>query len=32
MLNTSVANVQNGVYAIQSAVQSVGAQVGLSGQ
>ena len=32
MLNTSVSNVQNGVYAIQSAVQSVGAQVGLSGQ
>ncbi len=32
MLNTSVSNVQNGVYAIQNAVQSVGAQVGLSGQ
>lgn len=32
MLNTSISNVQNGVYAIQSAVQSVGAQVGLSGQ
>ena len=32
LLNTSVANVQNGVNAIQSAVQSVGAQVGLSGQ
>ena len=31
MLNTSVSNVQNGVYAIQNAVQSVGAQVGLSG-
>lgn len=32
MLNTSVSNVQNGVYAIQSAVQNVGNQVGLSGQ
>lgn len=32
MLNTSVSNVQTGVYTIQSAVQSVGAQVGLSGQ
>ena len=32
MLNTSVSNVQNGVNAIQSAVQTVGAQVGLSGQ
>ena len=32
ILNTSVSNVQNGVNAIQTAVQSVGAQVGLSGQ
>ena len=32
ILNTSVSNVQNGVNAIQSAVQTVGAQVGLSGQ
>ena len=32
LLNTSVSNVQNGVNAIQSAVQSVGAQVGMSGQ
>lgn len=32
MLNTSVSNIQNGVNAIQSAVQTVGAQVGLSGQ
>ena len=32
MLNTSVSNVQNGVNAIQSAVQTVGAQVGMSGQ
>lgn len=32
ILNTSVSNVQNGVNAIQSAVQSVGAQVGMSGQ
>ena len=32
LLNTSVSNVQNGVNAIQSAIQSVGAQVGLSGQ
>ena len=32
ILNTSVGNVQNGVNAIQSAVQTVGAQVGLSGQ
>ena len=32
ILNTSVSNVQNGVNQIQSAVQSVGAQVGLSGQ
>ena len=32
LLNTSVSNVQNGVNAIQSAVQTVGAQVGLSGQ
>ena len=32
MLNTSVSNVQNGVNAIQTAVQSVSAQVGMSGQ
>lgn len=32
ILNTSVGNVQNGINAIQSSVQSVGAQVGLSGQ
>lgn len=32
ILNTSVSNIQNGVNAIQTAVQSVGAQVGLSGQ
>ena len=32
ILNTSVSNVQNGVNQIQSAIQSVGAQVGLSGQ
>ena len=32
ILNTSVSNVQNGVNTIQSAIQSVGAQVGLSGQ
>ena len=32
ILNTSVSNVQNGVYAIQSAIQTVGNQVGLSGQ
>ena len=32
ILNTSVSNVQNGVNAIQTAIQSVGAQVGLSGQ
>ena len=32
ILNTSVGNVQNGVNAIQTAIQSVGAQVGLSGQ
>ena len=32
ILNTSVGNVQNGVNQIQSAIQSVGAQVGLSGQ
>ena len=32
MLNTSVSNVQNGVNSIQSAVQTVGAQVGMSGQ
>ena len=32
MLNTSIANVQNGVSAIQTGLQSVGAQVGLSGQ
>jgi methyl-accepting chemotaxis protein len=31
ILNTSVSQVQNGVNAIQSAVQTVGAQVGLSG-
>lgn len=31
MLNTSVANVQNGVNAIQNAVQTVGSQVGLTG-
>ena len=32
ILNTSVSNVQSGVNAIQTAIQSVGAQVGLSGQ
>lgn len=32
ILNTSVSQVQNGVNAIQSAIQSVGAQVGMSGQ
>lgn len=32
ILNTNVSNVQNGVNSIQSAIQSVGAQVGLSGQ
>ena len=32
ILNTSVSSVQNGVNAIQTAIQSVGAQVGLSGQ
>jgi len=32
MLNTSVSQVQNGVNAIQTAIQSVGAQVGMSGQ
>ena len=32
ILNTSVSNVQNGVNTIQSAIQSVSAQVGLSGQ
>ena len=32
MLNTSVSNVQNGVNAIQTAVQTVGSQVGMSGQ
>lgn len=32
ILNTSVSNVQNGVNAIQTAIQSVGAQVGMSGQ
>lgn len=32
ILNTSVGNVQNGINAIQSSVQTVGAQVGLSGQ
>ena len=31
ILNTSVANVQNGVNAIQNAVQTVGSQVGLTG-
>ena len=32
ILNTSVSQVQNGVNAIQSAIQNVGAQVGMSGQ
>ena len=32
ILNTSISNVQNGVNAIQSAIQTVGAQVGMSGQ
>ena len=32
ILNTSVSQVQNGVNAIQTAIQSVGAQVGMSGQ
>ena len=32
ILNTNVSNVQNGVNAIQNAVQTVGAQVGMSGQ
>ena len=32
ILNTNVSNVQNAVNAIQSAVQTVGAQVGMSGQ
>lgn len=32
ILNTSVGNVQNGINAVQSAIQTVGAQVGLSGQ
>ena len=32
ILNTSVSNVQNGVNAIQSAVQTVSSQVGLTGQ
>ncbi len=32
ILNTSVSNVQNGVNQIQSAIQTVGSQVGLSGQ
>ena len=32
LLHTDVGNVQNGVNAIQSAVQTVGAQVGMSGQ
>ena len=32
ILNTSVGNVQNGVNAIQTSIQSVGAQIGLSGQ
>ena len=31
ILNTSVGNVQNGINAIQSAVQTVGSQVGLTG-
>ena len=31
ILNTNVSNVQNGVNAIQSAVQTVGSQVGLTG-
>lgn len=31
ILNTNVANVQNGVNAIQTAVQTVGSQVGLTG-
>ena len=32
ILNTSVSQVQNGVNAIQTAIQNVGAQVGMSGQ
>lgn len=32
ILNTNVGNIQNAVNAIQSAVQTVGAQVGMSGQ
>lgn len=32
ILNTSVSQVQNGVNAIQNAIQNVGAQVGMSGQ
>ena len=32
ILNTDVSDVQNGVNAIQNAVQTVGAQVGMSGQ
>lgn len=32
LLNTSVSNVQNGVNQIQTAIQSVGNQVGLTGQ
>lgn len=32
ILNTNVSDVQNGVNAIQNAVQTVGAQVGMSGQ
>ena len=32
ILNTNVSDVQNGINAIQNAVQTVGAQVGMSGQ
>lgn len=32
ILNTNISDVQNGVNAIQNAVQTVGAQVGMSGQ
>lgn len=32
LLHTDVASVQNGINAIQSSIQSVGAQVGMSGQ
>ena len=32
ILNTNVSDVQNGVNAIQNAIQTVGAQVGMSGQ